>query len=61
MVCHLGPRKIMLVGPGTEVPEKISPTTLLKSLEIVGNTILLARVKLNQRYVDKPVLRMVFH
>ena len=60
MVCHLGPRKIMLVGLGTEVPEKISPTTLLKSLEIVGNTILLARLKLNQRYVDKPVLRMVF-
>ena len=61
MVCHLGPRKIMLVGPETEVLEKMSPTTLLKSLEIVGNTILLARLKLNQRYVDKPVLRMVFH
>ena len=60
MVCHLGPRKIMLVGLGTDVPEKISPTTLLKSLEIVENTILLARLKLNQRYVDKPVLRMVF-
>ena len=67
LACSLGLRQIILVGPGTEVQEKNSPTTPLKSLEIVESTILLARMKLNEiwyadyRYADKPVLRMVFY
>ena len=61
LACSLGLRKIMLFGAETKVPEKISLTTLLKSFEIVTNTILLARLKLSQKYVDKAVLRMVFY
>ena len=58
LTCRLGLRKIMLLGPGIEVPEKLSFTTLIKSFKIIGDTILLARLNLNQRYVDKPVLPM---